>query len=222
MRSVGLGILAMLAIIVIGTHAVGGAVPNLWVQSSARKCVPGGPTRYCVATVAARVTTVWHDLGRENEPSATELTVTAPGRGELHATLSPADGARLAPAEGDEVRLTVLDTTVLTVTAVNGETATAAHEWEVAEAVLVFLGVSAGAVLLVSAAGLLWRRRRGGAHWVAPAATSVVVGVVLGVGAGGIATRELAMPAMFGVTTVASVLVACAWVGYLRPALVRD
>lgn len=82
-----------------------------------------------------------------------------------------------------------------------------------------FLLVSAASILAVSAAGLLWRRRRGGsAKWIRVAATSVTAGTL----AGCVASRmvaDSAMAAAFVTTAVTSMAMAVAWVALIRPVL---
>jgi hypothetical protein len=210
MREVGLGVVAALVLIVVGSHAWGGPTPMLWVHAVGRQCTEGIPVEHCVDTVSARVTEVSHD---------TELTLSAPARGELHATLSPEDAGRLALEVDDEVRATVLGTEVLRVTA-HGRTTNPLVRLDKSEALLRFLAVSAGSILVVAAFGLLWRGRRA-LWWVRPVAACVATGTLLGVGVSSLAPLDFAMPVLFALTVAGSLLTAYLWVARLHPALDR-
>ncbi len=198
MREVGLGVVAALLLVVVGTHVFGGPIPLLWGHAHALECEPDSVPRWCVASVPASVTEVDGD----------DVTLAVPGRGVLHARLPGA-----TPAEGDAVTVSVLDDQVLRVTGADGTRVEA--EPEVWTALLRFALVSAGAVLLVAAVGL-WRR---GGWWVLPMAGSVAVGAALGLGAAAVAGHHLAMPVLFGVTALGSLASAYVWMVHVQPRL---
>lgn len=211
MREVGIGVVAALVLIVVGAHAWGGPIPMLWAQALARECGEDMPIGHCVGTVSARVTEVSDD---------TELTLSAPARGELRATLSPADADRLALAVDDEVLATVLGTEVLRVTAADRVSAVPRSRLHMSEALLRFLAVSAGSILVVAAVGLLHRGRRA-LWWIRPVAASIATGALLGAGVSGLAPPDFAMPVLFALTVAGSLGAAYLWMARIHPALDR-
>lgn len=198
MREAGLGILATLVLVVVGAHVVGGPIPSLWAHSLAHECEGGQASRRCVAEVPASVAEVRGD----------EVTLSAPARGSLRATLP---GSSFA--EGDAVSVSVLGDQVLRVTGADGSSVEA--EPEVGTALVRFALVSVGAIALVGGFGL-WRR---GGWWVRPMAGSVVTGTLLGVGAGAAAGHDHAMPVLFGVTALGSLVTGYVWVVHVQPRL---
>jgi hypothetical protein len=201
MREVGLGVVAALLLVVIGTHVVGGPIPLLWAHALAHECDGDTESRRCVESVPASVAEVRGD----------DVTLSAPARGVLHARFPDA-----TPAEGDAVSVSVLDKQVLDVTGADGTTVDA--EPEVRTALIRFALVSFGSILLVAAVGL-WRR---GGWWVWPMAGSVAAGTVLGLGAGSVAGHDLAMPVLFGVTALVSLTSAHVWMVHVQPRLLTD
>lgn len=198
MREVGLGILAALVLVVVGAHVVGGPIPLLWAHALAHEC-DGDATALCVRSVPASVAEVRGD----------DVTLSVPARGALSARLP---GAALA--EGDAVTVSVLGDQVLRVTGADGTRVEA--EPGVGAALVRFALVSVGAIVIVGAVGW-WRR-----WWVRPMAGSVVAGTGLGLGAGAAAGHDLAMPALFGVTAIASLGTAYLWMVHVQPRLLAD
>jgi hypothetical protein len=210
-REVGAGIAAIIVLVVVGTHVWGGPIPVLWVHAMAHDCAEDAASRRCVDTLPAEVT------GQERAGTEVDLTLAVRGRGELRAALPSRDAERLAVADGDTVRAAVLGDEVLRVTGDNGEQATT--HLDVTEALLRFAAVTAGAIAVLGAVALVPRRVRRGTWWFRHAAGSAAFGTAVGVGAASLASQQLAMPVLYGVTVLASLAGAYAWLVHLHPAV---
>lgn len=80
-----------------------------------------------------------------------------------------------------------------------------------------FLLVSGAAIVVVSGAGLLWRRRHGGSgKWIRVATTSATAGTLVGCFASRVAA-DSTMTAAYVTTVVTTVAMAVAWVALIRP-----
>jgi hypothetical protein len=101
-----------------------------------------------------------------------------------------------------------------------GQTFTGCYDRaQVYEGALRYLVVSAAAIAVVAAVGLLWRRLRGGGSWIRVSVSTATVGVLLGAAASRVVGAEGAMAAAYVTTAAVSLGLAAAWLGLIRPAL---
>ena len=101
-----------------------------------------------------------------------------------------------------------------------GQTFTGCYDRaQVYEGALRYLAVSAVAIAVVAAVGLLWRRLRGSGSWIRVSVSTATVGVLLGAAASRVVGAEGAMAAAYVTTVAVSLGLAAAWLGLIRPAL---
>jgi hypothetical protein len=182
------GVMAMLALTILGTLAWGGEITQLWARTFTGPC-PGGPEPDCVATAEATVTDRWDNIGEDE----TQLTLTGSS-----VSLTFRDAEELGATVDDEVRVTLIGERVF---AIELDGRTVSTEYPAVTAILKFLLVAAGAIVVVVLVGRLrWRE-----GWATRAAACTAVGALAGVAVAAATGPAWVAPALFVVPPVVAV-----------------